>query len=120
MVKSVEYELLEQRNTPDATKQMMTLRDEIAQAQQTVEAYRDQIGRDPSPILTREQHDFLHTYQDVLRDGEERTALRDGLEHAVISGESTRNATLDYNLTRTPAQVQELKPVRDFSWIIEL
>jgi hypothetical protein len=120
MVKSVEFGLLEQRSSPDAAQQMMNLKDEIAQAQQSVEAYRDQTGRDPVPILTREQHDFLHTNQDVVRDGEERIALRDDSERAVISGESSRDAVLDYDLPRVPAPVQELEAVRDLSWIIEL
>ena len=77
MVKSVEYHLLEQSNTVDATKRMSALRDVIAQAQQVVEAYREHTGRDPAPILTREQHDYLQEHQDVIRDRGEREEFRE-------------------------------------------
>jgi hypothetical protein len=45
--------------------------------------------------------------------------VREGLDRAVVSGESRREATLDYELARGPAQVRELEPVRDLSWVLE-
>jgi hypothetical protein len=120
MVKSVEYRLLEQGNKADAARQMAALQNQIAQAQQFVEAYREQTGRDPAPILTREQRDYLEEHQDLIHDRGEREEFREGLDRAVIGGESSRDATLDYDLTRAPEQVQELEPVRDLSWVIEL
>lgn len=120
MMKSLEYRLLEQGNTADAARQMAALQNEIVQAQQIVEAYREQTGRDPAPILTQEQRDYLNENSGLIRDRGEREMLREGLDRAVISGESSREATLDYELTRAPAQVQELEPVRDLSWVIEL
>jgi hypothetical protein len=107
MVKSIGYHLLEQGNKPDTARQMMTLKEEIKQAQQTVDAYREQTGRDPSPILTGDQRNFLHTHQDVVRDSKERASLREGLAHAVVSGESSRNAALDYQRERAPAKAQQ-------------
>jgi hypothetical protein len=107
MVKSVEYHLLEQGHTPDAARQMMTLKEEIKRAQNTVDVYREQTGRDPSPILTGDQRNFLHTHQDVVRDSKERASLREGLEHAVVSGESSRHAALDYQPERAPVKAQQ-------------
>lgn len=120
LVKSLEYRLLEQGDTADVARQMAALQNEIAHAQQLVEAYREQTGRDPAPIITREQRDYLQDHQDLIHDRSEREMLREGLERAVIIGESGRETTLDYELTRAPAQVQELEPVRDLSWVIEL
>ena len=111
MVKSVECRLLEQSNTADVSRQMSALQNEIAQAQQIVEAYREQTGRDPAPILTQEQRDYLHDNREMIRDRSEREEFQEGLDRAVISGESRRDATLDYELTRGAAQVQELEPV---------
>jgi hypothetical protein len=120
MVKTLEYRQLEQANTADAARQMSALRDEIAQAQPIVEAYREQTGRDPAPILTPGQRDYLEDRHGLIHDRSERDEFREGLDRAVVSGESSRDATLDYELSRAPAQVQELEPVRDLSWVIEL
>lgn len=67
-----------------------------------------------------EQRDYLEDHQELIHDRSEREDLREGLNHAVVSGESSRAAPLDYELTRAPAQVHELEPVRDLSWVIEL
>ena len=120
MVKSLQRDLLEQRNLADAAGRPSVLQNEIAQAQQIVEAYREQTGRDPAPILTQEQRDYLHENSGLIHDRGEREKLLEGLDRAVISGESGREATLDYDLTCAPAQVQELEQVRDLSWVIEL
>lgn len=120
MMKALELRQLEQGNAVDATMQMSALQNQIVQAQQIVEAYREQTGRDPAPILTREQHDYLQGHQDLIHDRSEREQFREGLDRAVISGESSRDATMEYELTRAPAQVQELEPVRDLSWVLEL
>ena len=120
MLKSLEFRQLEQSNGKDAARQMAALQSQIAQAQQVVEAYREQTGRDPAAILTQEQRDYLQDHQGLIHDRSEREQFREGLDRAVISGESRREATLDYELTRAPAQVQELEPVREISWIIEL
>ncbi len=120
MVKSLEFRQLEQSNAADAARQMTALQNQILQAQQIVEAYREQTGRDAAPILTQEQHDYLQDHQDLIHDRSEREQFREGLDRAVISGESSRDATMDYELTRAPAHVQELEQVRDLSWVIEL
>lgn len=120
MVKSLEFRQLEQSNAADAARQMTALQNQITQAQQIVEAYRDKTGRDPAPILTQEQHNYLQDHQDLIHDRSEREQFREGLDRAVISGESSRDVTMEYELTRAPAQVQELEPVRDLSWVIEL
>jgi hypothetical protein len=62
MVKSLEFRQLEQSNGADAARQMATLQSQIAQAQQIVEVYREQTGRDPAPILTQEQRDYLQDH----------------------------------------------------------
>jgi hypothetical protein len=86
MVKSVECRLLRQGNTADSARQVSALRDEIAHAQQIVEAYRDRTGRAPAPILTREQRDYLRDHQDVIRDQGGREEFREGLDRAVVVG----------------------------------
>lgn len=68
MVKSLEYRLLEQSNEADAAGRMSALQNEVAQAQQLVEAYREQTGRDPAPILTQEQRDYLNDNSGLIRD----------------------------------------------------
>lgn len=120
MLRSLELRQLERSNVADAARQIATLQSQILQAQQVVEAYREQTGRDPAAILTQEQRNYLQDHQDLIHDRSEREQFREGLDRAVISGESRREATLDYELTRAPAQVQELEPAREISWIIEL
>jgi hypothetical protein len=43
-----------------------------------------------------DQRNILHTHQDVEPDRKEWASLREGLAHAVVSGESSRNAVLGY------------------------
>jgi hypothetical protein len=54
-----------------------------------------------------DQRNFLHTHQDVVRESKERASLREGLAHAVVSGESSRHAVLDYEPERAPAKAQQ-------------
>jgi hypothetical protein len=60
-----------------------------------IDTYRAQTGRDPAPILTVEQRDFLRCNQDVL-DSRAREELRQGLDRAVIHLESGKDTPLDH------------------------
>jgi hypothetical protein len=104
MIRALEY-CRTMRDQPDKsiTRQIAAMLEESRQAVLKIDEYRERTGRDPAPILTAEQKDFLKSNQDVL-DGHAREELHQGLDRAVIHLESGKDTPLDHPMS---VQIQE-------------
>jgi hypothetical protein len=93
MVRAIEYSRT-MSEAPHSREIALMLQDS-RRALPIIDTYRAQTGRDPAPILTAEQRDFLRCNQDVL-DSRAREELRQGLDRAVIHLESGKDTPLDH------------------------
>jgi len=113
MVKAVQYSLLMKTDPEKAREEAPILREQSLQAKGVIAEYRDQTGREPAPILTPEQRDYLTANRDVLDTQAQMEALREGLERAIIVGESSRAVSLNYERPESHRQETKSEPHRD-------
>jgi hypothetical protein len=113
MVRAVQYVLLVGNDPEKATEEAPILREQSLQAKGVIAEYRDQTGREPAPILTPDQRDYLTANRDALDNQAQREALREGLERAIIVGESSRGVSLDYKHSESHRQETKSEPHRD-------
>jgi len=113
MVRAVQYVLLVGNDSEKAREEAPILREQSLQAKGVIAEYRDQTGREPAPILTPEQRDYLTANRDVLDSQPQREALREGLERAIVVGESSRGVSLDYEHAESHRQETKSEPQRD-------
>jgi len=114
MVRAVQYSLLMKNDRERAREQSLSMREQSLQAKEVIGEYRDQTGREPAPILTPEQRDYLTANRDALDSQAQREALREGLERAIIIGESSRGVSLDYERPEAHRQETKGQPQRDY------
>jgi hypothetical protein len=93
MVRAIEYSRT--MGAAPHSREIALILQDSRRALPIIDTYRAQTGRDPAPILTAEQRDFLRCNQDVL-DSRAREELRQGLDRAVIHLESSKDAPLDH------------------------
>jgi hypothetical protein len=103
MVRAVQYSVLIKNDPEKAREQAPMMRELGLRTEEVIAEYRDQTGREPAPILTPEQRDFLRSNQDVL-DSRTREELRQGIDRAVIHLESAKDKPLDHPM---PDQARE-------------
>src|SRR5262249_48003846 len=113
MVRAVEYVLLIRNDPEEAREEAPVMREQSLQAKGVIAEYRDQTGREPAPILTPDHKDYLTANRDVLESQPKREALREGLERAIIVGESSRVVSLDYQRPESHRQETKSEPHRD-------
>jgi len=113
MVRAVQYCVLMKTDPEKAIEQAPIMREQSLQAKGVIAEYRDQTGREPAPILTPDQRDYLTANRDVLNNQAQREAIREGLERAIIVGESSRGVSLDYQRPESHRQETKSEPHRD-------
>jgi hypothetical protein len=113
MVRAVQYVLLVGNDPEKAREEAPIMREQSLQAKGVIAEYRDQTGREPAPILTPDQRDYLTANRDALDNQAQREALREGLERAIIVGESSRGVSLDYEHRESHRQETKNEPHRD-------
>jgi hypothetical protein len=96
-----------------AREEAPIMREQSLQAKGIIAEYRDQTGREPAAILTPEQREYLTANRDALDNQSQRGALREGLERAIIAGESSKAASLDYERPEPHPQETKSQPQRD-------
>jgi len=114
IVRAVQYSVLMKTDPDKAREQAPIMREQSLQAKGIIAEYRDQTGREPAPILTPEQGDYLTANRDVLDSQAQREALREGLERAIIVGEASRGVRLDYERPESHRQETNSPPQRDY------
>ena len=113
MLRAVQYSVLMKTDPEKAREEAPIMREQSLQAKGVIAEYRDQTGREPAPILTAEQRDYLAANRDALDNQALREALREGLERAIIVGESSRGVSLDYQRPESHRQETKSQPQRD-------
>jgi hypothetical protein len=113
MLRAVQYSVLLKNDPERAREQAPTMREQSLQAKGVIAEYRDQTGREPAPILTHEQRDYITANRDALDGQSQREALREGLERAIIVGEAPRGVSLDYERAESHRQETKSEPARD-------
>jgi hypothetical protein len=113
MLRAVQYSVLVKTDQEKARELAPVMREQSLQAKGVIAEYRDQTGREPAPILTPEQRDYLGANRDVLDSQAQRETLREGLEKAIITGESSRGVSLDYEHRESQRQETKSEPQRD-------
>jgi hypothetical protein len=113
MLRAVQYRVLMKTDPEEAREEAPILREQSLQAKGVIAEYRDQTGREPAPILTPDQRDYLTANRDALDNQAQREALRGGLERAIIVGESSRGVSLDYEHRESHRQETKSEPHRD-------
>src|SRR5262249_7187187 len=113
MVRAVQYRLLVNTDPEKAREQAPILQEQSLQAKGVTAEYRDQTGREPAPILTPEQRDYLMANREALDTQAQREALREGLERSIIVGESSKGVSLDYERPESHRQETKSQPQRD-------
>src|SRR5215469_15199349 len=114
MVRAVQYSVLMKTDPEKAREEAPIMREQSLQAKGVIAEYRDQTGREPAPILSPEQRDYLTANRDALDSQAQREALREGLERAMIGGEAPRGVSLHYELLESHRQETKSQPQRDY------
>ncbi|HEX8145035.1 MAG TPA: relaxase/mobilization nuclease domain-containing protein [Pyrinomonadaceae bacterium] len=83
MVKLVEYHASLNTKPAEGFKVLETLRAQIDKLNTAISACSEIAGRDPVPILTKEQREYIESYKEGVQGSVDKAELYEGLQRAV-------------------------------------